>query len=194
LVTLATSTMSYVETYTRTPVVVANSETIEQQIDRIAIAHNIPTTSLYNLAMSESSLGKARVGDEGKSCGIVHFHSDYYPLENSKCNDDEYILNRASEMIAGGEGWKFTPGNCYAFATAMLGRLPKMAEIIPNSTYPRIGGLAIMQYKDKHIGVIQEVTEEGFWIKEANYEPYKITKRQIKWNDPHILGYWSKLE
>jgi hypothetical protein len=186
--------MSYVETYTRTPLVVANTETIEQQIDRVATGHNIATTSLYNLAMSESSLGDARIGDGGKSCGIVHFHSDYYPMENSRCADDEYILNRAAEMIANGEGWKFTPGNCYAFATAMLGKLPKMAEITPNSDYPRVGGLAIMQYSDKHIGVVTSVTDEGFWIKEANYEPFKITKRLIKWNDSHIRGYWSNVK
>ena len=193
LVTLATSTLSSVETYTR-PLVEANPETLEQQIDRVATAHNLTTTSLLNLAMSESSLGKARVGDNGKSCGVIHFHSDYYPLENSKCGDDEYILNRASEMIISGEGWKFTPGNCYAFATAMLGKLPKMSDIISNSDYPRVNGLAILQYSNKHIGVVLEVVEDGFWIREANYEPYKITTRLVHWDDPHIKGYWSNIQ
>jgi hypothetical protein len=183
--------MSSVQTYTRTPIVEAS---IEQQIEVAAVAHNIATTSLYNLAMSESSLGEARVGDGGKSCGVVHFHSDYYPLENSKCADDKYILNRAAEMIAGGEGWKFTPGNCYAFATAMLGKLPKMTDIKPNSPFPRKGGIAVFQYDTKHLAVVLEVDEGGFWIKEANYEPYKITKRFIDWSDTHLTGFWSNVE
>jgi len=91
----------------------ASEETLEQQIDRIALAHEISTTTLYNLAWSESKLGTQRVGDDGKSCGVIHFHKDYYPEENSRCNDDEYILNRAAEMLANGEGWKSHPVLAY---------------------------------------------------------------------------------
>jgi hypothetical protein len=165
-------------------------ETIEQRIDRVAIAHKIATTSLYNLVMGESSLGEKRVGDGGKSCGIIHFYQPSYPYEFENCEDDELILNKAAEMIANGHGYEFTPGNCYQFAKVLIGNLPKMAEILPNNPYPNVGGLAIFKYKTKHIGVILEVKEDGFWIKEANYEPYKITKRFIGWGDPRLQGYW----
>lgn len=174
-----------------TPVYAAEVSSLESQIVRIAENNKIATTSLYNLAMSESSLGEARVGDSGKSCGVIHFHRDYYPEENSRCEDDEYILNRAAQMIANGEGWKFTPGNCYQFVKALIGKLPRMSEIIPNSDYPRVGGLAIFHYKEKHIAVVDEVLEDGFWIREANYEPYKIGKRFIKWNDKNLIGFAS---
>lgn len=166
-------------------------ETIEQQIDRVALARKIATTSLFNLAMSESSLGEKRIGDNGKSCGIIHFYQPSYPYEFENCKDDELILNKAAEMIAEGKGYEFTPGNCYQFAKVLVGKLPKMAEIVPNSDYPRIGGLAIFQYKSKHIGVITEVLEDGFWIREANYEPYKISKRFIKWSDSKLVGFAS---
>lgn len=167
-------------------------ETIEEKIDRIAIAHNIATTTLYNLAKSESQLGTQRIGDDGKSCGVVHFHQDYYPEENSRCDDDEYILTRASEMISQGEEWKFTPCNCYAFATVLVGRLPKMLDILPNSNYPRVGGLVVLRYKnDKHIGVVQSVEKDGVWIREANFEPCKLGSRLISWDDPALKGFVS---
>jgi len=166
-------------------------ETIEQRIERIAIAHNIATSSLYNLAMSESSLGDARVGDNGKSCGVIHFHKDYYPEEFSRCDDDEYILTRASEMIINGEGWKFTPGNCYQFAKVLVGNLPKMSEILPNTIIPRVNEIAIFYYKGKkHIGVQDGAEINGFWLREANYEPYKIGRRFIMWNDKAFVGFY----
>lgn len=168
------------------------AETIEEKITRIADKWGISYEHLYNLSFSESSLGEARVGDGGKSCGIVHFHQDYYPEEFSKCDDDEYILNRAAEMISKGEGWKFTPCNCYAFAKVLVDyNLPKMIEIVPNEVVPRIGSIAIFRYKnEKHIAVIERVVEEGIWIKEANFKPCSLGKRLITFDDPALKGFY----
>jgi hypothetical protein len=186
--------------YTATPVeaqyIEQNKiESLEEQIDRIAIAHGIATTTLYNLALSESSLGVKREGDGGKSCGVVHFHKDYYPLENSRCDDDEYILNRAAEMIATDEGWKFVPCNCYAYAEVLTSyKLPRNIEIVPNEAYPKVGGLVILRYtNNKHIVVVTKVTEEGIWIREANFKPCALGSRLLDWNDPRIKGYWAPL-
>ena len=168
-------------------------ETLEQKIDRIATEHEIATTTLYNLAKSESSLGTQRIGDDGKSCGVIHFHKDYYPEENSRCDNDEYILNRAAEMIVDGEGWKFTPGNCYSLAKVLVAGLPRMIDIIPNTTVPRIGEVAIFDYDGKkHIGVEDEILENGFWVREANYEPFKIGRRFIEWDDPAFVGFFAQ--
>lgn len=170
-------------------------ETKLEQIDRIALAHNIATTTLYNLAFSESSLGEKRVGDSGKSCGIIHFHKDYYPEENSRCGDDEYILSRAAEMIANDEEWKFTPCNCVSYTKTLVGKLPRMWDIVPNSLYPRIGDLVILRYtNDKHIAVITKVTEAGVWIKEANFKPCALGTRLIEFGDSHLKGYYSLAE
>jgi hypothetical protein len=167
-------------------------ETIEQKIERVAESHKIASTSLYNLAMSESSLGIKRVGDGDKSCGIIHFYEPSYPYEFANCEDDELILNKAAQMIADGEGWKFTPGNCYQFAKALVGKLPRMVDIQPNTTIPRKGEIAIFNYRgQKHIGVQDGAEETGFWIREANYEPFKIGRRFIKWNDPAFVGFHS---
>lgn len=167
-------------------------ETIEDKINRVAEAHKIATTSLYNLAMSESSLGEKRVGDGGDSCGIIHHMRQFYPEQFARCDDDEYILNFAAEQIAQGNGDIYVPGNCYAFVRALLGKIPKMSEIQPNTAIPRKGEIAIFYYKGKkHIAVEDEILEDGFWVREANFLPFVIGRRFIKWNDPAFAGFYS---
>ena len=66
-----------------------------------------------------------------------------------------------------------------------------MNEIIPNTTI-HIGTVAIFQYsKIKHIAQVIKISENGFWIREANYEPAKISKRFIYWDDKSLVGFWS---
>ncbi len=175
-------------------------ETKEDQIKRIAEAHKIPPLTLRNLAESESQLGLKRVGDGGKSCGIIHFHKDYYPEENSKCDDDEYILNRAAEMIANGEDWKFTPCSCVQFAKARGAKLPKgnASDLFPNtSEAPRVGGVLILKYWDPdqhHVAYIESIDETGYHIIEGNFERCKITRRVIPIGDKHIMGAYKSLD
>lgn len=184
--------------YTAVPVYaqefIEKSETLEEKIVRIAEAHNIATTTLYNLALSESSLGEQRVGDNGKSCGVVHFHKDYYPEENARCSDDEYILNRAAEIIASGEAYRFTPCNCFQYTKIFVKGLPKMSEVVPNSDYPRVGGLVIFNYKGiKHIAYIVKVSEKGMLVKEANFKPCLTAERFIDFTDKAIVGFYSNV-
>ena len=195
-----TSTVEYTREYTATPAsayeeVVIVPETIEAQIERIAKHHQIASTTLYNLAMSESSLGVQRSGDDGKSCGIVHFHKDYFPEENSRCEDDEYILNRAAEMIANDECYLFTPCNCWSFARSKVKGLPSfIKDLVPNSDYPRVGGIIIMDYDgNPHFPVVLKVIEEGVLIEDANFEPAKIEKRLLTWEylSIHNSQYWA---
>jgi hypothetical protein len=170
------------------------SETLEEKINRIAIAKGIATTTLYNLALTESSLGKQRVGDDGKSCGVVHFHKDYYPEEFARCGDDEFILNRAAEMIANGEDYKFTPCNCYQFVKIFVGNLPRMKEIMSNSRVPRVGGLIILDYNGlKHIAYLVKVSKDGIHVKEANFTPCLAAERLIDFTDKAIVGFYSML-
>lgn len=175
------------------------TETLEQKIDRIALANKIDPRTLYNLAESESQLGEQRIGDKGKSCGIIHFHQDYYPEEFSKCADDEYILNRAAEMIANGEDWKFTPCSCVQFAKARGVKIKGNAnDIFPTSTaIPTVGGVVILKYWNPdrhHVAVIEEVTETGLNIIEGNFERCKITRRFIPFESKNIMGYYKYQE
>lgn len=179
---------------------IVSTESLEDKIARIASAHKIEYQTLYNLAESESKLGEQRIGDGGKSCGIIHFHKDYYPEEFSKCEDDEYILNRAAEMISKGEDWKFTPCSCVQFAKAMGAKLPKGSanDLFPNtSEFPRVGGVLILKYWNPdrhHVAYIEAIKEDGYHIVEGNFERCKITKRVIPFNSKNIMGAYKAEE
>lgn len=172
------------------------TESIEDKINRIAEVNGISTTTLYNLSFSESSLGEKRVGDSGDSCGIIHHMRQFYPEQFERCEDDEFILTFASQQIAKGNESIYVPCNCYAFAKVLVDyKLPPMREIVPNSIVPRVGGLVILYYgKVKHIAVIQEVSEIGIRIREANYEPCALGERTLTWSQLVKAGYWHPID
>jgi hypothetical protein len=172
-------------------------ESLEDKIVRIATEYNVSTTTLYNLAMSESSLGENRVGDQGKSCGVIHFNKDYFPEEFSRCDDDNYILSRASELISKGEEWRFTPCSCVQFAKARGVKLPKgnASDLFPNTEVPSVGGVIIMKYKsgEHHLIPITKDTiqPDGFHAVSANKEPCKITREIIPFDSKQIMGFYK---
>ena len=172
---------------------VTESPTAEQLIEKVALKVGVASTTLYNLAYSESTLGQFRVGDGGKSCGIVHFHKDYYPEENSRCDNDEYILTRAAEMIRDGLEYRFTPCNCFSYASLFV-KLPQMAQVVPNSP-PHKNAIAIFYYgKTKHIAVVTSLEEKGFWVKEANKSACLTGSRFVEWGDKNLRGFWASDE
>lgn len=134
------------------------------------------------------------MGDKGKSCGVIHFHKDHYPEENSRCDDDEYILTRAAEMIAKGEDWKFTPCSCVQTAKALGAKLPKgdANELHPNtSEAPAVGGVLILKYWNParhHVAYIDSIQPDGYHIIEGNFEKCKITSRVIPFDSKNIMG------
>lgn len=65
-----------------------------------------------------------------------------------------------------------------------------MNAIVPNSS-PHIGVIAVFAYPIPHLAYVEKLTDEGFIVKEANYEPAKIGERLVKWNDPHLKGFWK---
>jgi len=164
---------------------------IEQQINNAAEAHKIATTTLYNLAWYESRLDPK--ADNGHDRGIVQINREAWPeITDEQAFDPEWSLNWAAEKIANGESDIWTVCNCYSYTTTLLGKLPKMSEIEPNTIIPRIGEIVIFNYKGKkHIGVEDEILEGGFWIKEANYNACYRGRRFIKWNDPAFVGFYA---
>lgn len=103
--------------------------------------------------------------------------------------DFEASLRYFISKYKAGYGWWWTSANCYAYMTLFV-KLPRMAQILPN-TPPSVGVVAIFQYSEKHIALVTSLEEKGFWVKEANFEPAKIGKRFIQWNDPRLVGFWS---
>ena len=170
---------------------------LEEKIKVLEAEFGLRKDILWNLAFSESRLGEDRIGDSGKSCGVIHFHKDYYPEENSRCDDDDYILRRAAEMIANGEEWKFTPCSCVQQARAMGAKLPKgnANDLFPNSTeIPAKGGVVILKYWNPdrhHIAYIEKVTAEGLYIVEGNFKPCLVSRRFIEHSSKHIMGFYK---
>ena len=64
------------------------------------------------------------------------------------------------------------------------------AEDIPNQGSPTLGGLILLEYEDiSHVAIIQEFTDKGFLVTEANYKSCERTTRIISYNDPFIRGF-----
>lgn len=175
-------------------------ETVEGRISRIAKEVGISSTTLYNLSFAESTLGKNRVGDGGKSCGVVHFHKDYYPKENARCDDDDYILTRAAQMIKAGLAYKFSPCNCIATARNLGAQFPRgygAEDFVPNTTLPNLvkGDLVLFRYKNglRHVAVYQGMSGGLLRVKEGNYIACKApAERLVSPDDYSVIGYWHK--
>lgn len=82
--------------------------------------------------------------------------------------------------------------NCYKYSEVYSGiDLPPMTTIQPNTDTPMVGAFVVMMYGEvKHIAIITEVTSDYIGIKEGNYKRCQETKRQIKFNYKHLLGYY----
>ena len=183
-------------------------ETIEQRIVRVATAHNIATTTLFNLVMSESSLNPEvedgdlditceRTGKPIRSRGIVQISECYHPeISDDEAYSPEWSLNYAADKIANGTIWReHMVCNCYTYAKTKIHNLPAMKDIQPNTPYPFVGGLLIEYFnKVKHISVITKVAEEGIYVSQTNREPCKFTKELKKWNNKNREGYWRPTE
>jgi len=185
-------------------------ETIEQRIDRVATSHSIATTSLFNLAMGESSLDPNALGDMDIKCsvgankglpvrarGLVAITDCYFPeITDEQAFDPEWSLAWAADIIVKGEAWKtWTLANCYSYAKTQIKNLPAMKDIQPNTPYPIVGGLLIEYYnKIKHISVITKVVKEGIYVSQTNKEPFKFTKELRPWNNKNREGYWRMPE
>jgi len=83
--------------------------------------------------------------------------------------------------------------SCVLTARELGAKLPKgdARELIPNSPFPRVGGVVILRYhEDAHVAYIDKVTSEGLHVQEGNFEKCKQTERVIDFDDPNIVGYW----
>jgi|GEM_PF-3881203 len=72
--------------------------------------------------------------------------------------------------------------NCYLYIKSKIKSLKPTKEIIPNSIFPNIGGVTIINYDGTiHYMLNEKVEEEGLTISECNYEEGKCGKRLLTW-------------
>jgi hypothetical protein len=160
--------------------------------NRIALEYGVPTTTLFNLVEYESKWNPK--ADNGFDRGLVQINRASWPdITDEQAFDPEFSLRFAAEKIKNDEQHLWVVCNCYLLAEVLTDyKLPRMIDIIPNEIYPKVGGLVILRYtNNKHIVVVTKVTEEGIWIREANFKPCALGSRLLSWQDPHIKGYYS---
>ncbi len=89
---------------------------------------------------------------------------------------------------------QWTKCSCVEFAKWYLGKQGEVwgvaKNIVPTSPVPYVGGLVItMESKLGHVAVIKEVRENSLLVVEANYKRCQQGEREIRLNDPNIVGY-----
>lgn len=74
----------------------------------------------------------------------------------------------------------FDPSSCWSYVKYRLPNLPCMDCIKPNTELAR-GVVAIFYYGSvKHVAIVEEVLENGFWISECNYDAGECGVRFIE--------------
>lgn len=121
---------------------------------------------------------------------MVQINREHWPdITDEQAFDPDFALKFAAEKIANGEEYLWVSCNCYAYAS-LFNKLPRMVDIVPNSNYPRVGGLVVFRYaNEKHLATVVSVEQEGFWVKEANFSPCVIGNRFVSWQDKALKGF-----
>lgn len=125
---------------------------------------------------------KGKAGELGCYQIIPKYH-DVDPL------DFEASTRYFITAYKGGYGYWWSGCNCYGYLTTVT-RMPPTREIIANATL-QVGAIAIFAYPTRHYARIEKLTDTGFVVKEANKEPCKISQRNVQWNDPKLVGFYS---
>lgn len=170
-------------------------QTLQQKAENIALAHNIATTTLYNLITSESNWNPdAR--NNGGDLGIAQINPKYWPdITEAEALDPDFSMNFAADQISKNEGVHWVSCNCVQFIRTMGVHMPRLkdaGDLDVNSNVPIKGGVVKFNYNGVyHLAYIESVDADGIHIREANYEPCKIGERVISPSDPRIVGYYT---
>ena len=159
-------------------------------IDSVSRETGVASTTLYNLAWSESRFNPLATSTTGDR-GIVQINSKAHPEVSDECAfDPQCALQWAAERIKAGYLYEWTAGNCYSYVSLFVD-LPRMAEIVPGSP-PEVGGVAIYDFNgQKHLAVITGFKTGGFTWKDANRKPGLIQEGFTKWGDPKLRGFFQ---
>ena len=180
------------------PIIV--EETIEAKIDRIAEKNGIATTTLWNLAWSESRLDP--LADNGEDRGIVQINRKAWDITDEQAFDPEFALNFAAKHIKEGREWYWVPCSCIQTARAMGAKLPRTVngggqdayDLTPNTPYPRVGGVVLLKYRHSgtySVAYIKSVTATGLNVVHGNKEPCKIISEFIRTDSKDIIGFYK---
>lgn len=173
----------------------ATTTPIKVLVSKVAAKKGVSSTTLYNLASSESSLDSEAVGDGGCSVGLVQINLCAHPsIDKADALDPEYALNYAATQIAKGNSYAWTVCSCVKYARALIGNVPlqNASQFVPN-TKLHVGALAVFKYSSgvSHVAVVTSVKESSFTVKEANYKPCLTSTRNVSTDDEALIGFWE---
>ena len=196
---VAASVPSATVVWEASPIVI--EESTEDQIDRIAEENGIATTTLFNLAWSESRLDPLE--DNGYDRGIVQINRKAWPdITDEMAFDSEFALNWASIAIKEGREDIFVVCSCIKTARAMGAKLPRTVngggqdayDLTPNEVYPRVGGVVLLKYRNSgvySVAYIKNVTSTGLNVVHGNKKPCLVISEFIPFDSKDIVGYYK---
>lgn len=154
---------------------------------RIAVEYDVPYETLDNLITSESSWNPNATSTTG-DYGLVQINLASHPsVAKDQALDPVFALRFAAKALKDDKADMWVACNCFQFSKVLVG--PLEWPVRANSA-PTVGSIAIFDYKGvPHFGVVQELKVDGFTIRESNFEPCKIGKRFIGWNDSALRGF-----
>ncbi len=169
---------------------------VEALISSVASEVGVSSTTLYNLAKSESTLNPDAVGDHGCSLGLTQINTCAHNVSKEDALDPEFNLTWTAKQIKADNEDMYTSCNCYGFIQAnYVHNLPRMAQIVPNTTVPHKGEVAIFWLHEKGTGKLVKhiaylVDEAGNYA-EANRTHCKTGSGNIHSNPTGLIGYWD---
>lgn len=174
---------------------------VEPLISSIAEEMGVSSTTMYNVALSESGLQADPKGhnDGGLACGVVQVHADVWHMDCQDLIDHPEVgLRFLAKHLKMGDAWKYwTSLNCYTYLSHLVD-VPKMAQIQVDTTIPHTGEVAIFWYRDKstkelekHVAYVSSVQNNTFTVKEANFKGGLIGERVIPKSDPYLSGFYD---
>ena len=156
-----------------------------------AVNAGVSWKKLDNLIYSESKWDVNILDSPQGDRGIAQINRRWHPEVSDECAyNPECALDWTIQRIIDGYDYEWVPCNCYAYASLFM-KLPKMAQIKPNSI-PVVGSIVIMNYRGvKHVSVITGLSKDGVMVKEANFTPCLVGKRFISFKDPFLVGFFN---
>lgn len=167
---------------------------LQEAATQVAARYHIATTTLFNLIDQESGWNPNITSKDGNDRGLLQISRIYFPaVSDAEAYDPLFSLDFAAKEIAQGNAYLWTSCSCVKSARLLGLKFPFInspADLSPNAT-PQVGGAVILKYGSVwHMAVITKLDTTGMQVIEGNFEPCKITRRTISYQDMHIVGFY----
>lgn len=83
---------------------------------------------------------------------------------------------------------------CVSYAREYVPEVPKLDaewwDVIFHGSNPSVGSILLLHYpKAWHVAVVTGFSEEGVYVREANFHLCQTSTRLIAWSDPALIKF-----